>query len=222
MLSEGYKWITCIPCFARPDLIKKPKVAMDQETSTTRAFAKAYKFEEGMGLHFDLSKYSDSDRDILVDLDNIPILPPSTRTTRKIVDNTYYTDGSMLTWEVKNYLVSFVDGIEWLTNTYNAEQKDAPYVPLVHALNKTNIQNKYLRLLCYYCVLATEAPKMFVPKMMDGHGEMTLICHDKTNSRDTYSTAANTEGVRPKNWSMLHHGRARIFLFFTSILKREN
>lgn len=97
--------LQCIPCFARPDLLKKLKVAMDHETTTTafldtkegfsfkttlhneekrtyfdcpnwRAFAKAYKFEEGITIHFDFSKYSDSDPVIFVDLDNIPVLPP--------------------------------------------------------------------------------------------------------------------------------------------------
>jgi len=83
-----------------------------------------------MAIHFDFSKYSDFDPYILVDLDNIPILPPSyflaPRTTRKIVDNTYYTAGTALTWEDKNYLVPFVDGIKWLTDTYNARHNDAP------------------------------------------------------------------------------------------------
>jgi len=98
----------------------------------------------------------------------------------------------------------------------------------VHALNKTNIHNKYLKL-----------PRCVVPRVMDGHGELTLICHDKTNFKDTYSTAALPDGrVLVNGWRrilkecnleigarliyVLHHGRAEIFLFFTSIPKGED
>jgi len=185
-----------------------------------------------MAIHFDFSKYSDSDPNILVDLENIPILPPSyflaPKTTQRIVDNTYYTAGTVLTWEEKNYLVSFVDGTKWPTDTHNAGKNYASYVPLVHALNKTNIHNKCLKL-----------PRCVVPAVMDGNGEMTLICDDKTNFRDTYSIAALPDGrLLVNGWrrilkeynleigarliSVLHHGSAGIFLFFTSIPKRED
>ncbi|XP_037409193.1 uncharacterized protein LOC119271473 [Triticum dicoccoides] len=260
-LLEGFKWMVCIPCFARPDLLRKLNVAMDKGTSTTAylrtkegfsfkttilnekertyfgssnwgAFAKAYKFEEGMAIHFDFSKYSDPDPDILVDLENIPILPPyyflAPKTTQEIVDNIYYTADSALTWKEKNYLVSFVNGIEWPTNTHNAGKHYASYVPLVHALNKTNIQNKCLKL-----------PRCVVPDIMDGNGEMTLIYDDKTNFKDTYSTVALPDGrLLVNGWrrilkecnleigarliSVLHHGSAGIFLFLTSIPKRED
>lgn len=140
-----------------------------------------------MDLNFDISNYSDNNRDIWVDLDVIPVLPSSffraPRTTRRIVDKTYYTSGTTLTWQEKRYLVSFVDGIQWLMDTYSAGQNDAPYVPLVHALNKTNIHNKYMKL-----------PTCVVPEVMDEHDEMTLISHDKTNFRDTYSTATLSDG----------------------------
>jgi hypothetical protein len=38
--------------------------------------------------------------------------------------------------------------------------------------------------------LQQKLPRCVVPnEVMDEYGEITLICHDKTNFRDTYSTA---------------------------------
>ena len=48
----------------------------------------------------------------------------------------------MLTWQEKRYLVSFDADIESLKSTYGAGQNDAPYLPLVHTLNKNNISRK--------------------------------------------------------------------------------
>jgi hypothetical protein len=70
-------------------------------------------------------------------------LPP--RKTWKIVDETYYTAGTTLTWQEKRYLVSFVDDIESLKGTYGAGRNDARYLPLVHTLNHTNIRGKILK-----------------------------------------------------------------------------
>ena len=45
----------------------------------------------------------------------------------------------MLTWQEKSYLVSFLADIETLKSTDRVGPNDAPYLPLVHTLNKNNI-----------------------------------------------------------------------------------
>ena len=56
-----------------------------------------------------------------------------------MVDRTYYTDGSELTYHEKNYLVAFCTNLE----NYNIYNKTPPhygqYVPLVHVLNYGHI-----------------------------------------------------------------------------------
>lgn len=56
-----------------------------------------------------------------------------------MVNRTYYTDGSELTYQEKNHLVAFCTGLE----NYNIYNKTPPhygqYVPLVHVLNYGNI-----------------------------------------------------------------------------------
>ena len=61
---------------------------------------------------------------------------------RNLVDETYYTAHSTLTWQEKRYLVSFVADIESLKSTYGAGPNDAPYLPLVHTLDKNNFSKK--------------------------------------------------------------------------------
>ncbi|KAI4996854.1 hypothetical protein ZWY2020_052196, partial [Hordeum vulgare] len=124
-----------------------------------KGLAKAYGFEAVMKIPFDIGTYSLSDEDICVDLDLMPILPPckyystityllylklttyflSPRNIQNIVDDTYYTAYSILTWQEKGYLVFFVANIESLKGIYGAGPNDARYLALVHTLNKGNI-----------------------------------------------------------------------------------
>ena len=58
---------------------------------------------------------------------------------RNMVDRTYYTDGSELTYKEKTHLVGFCTDIENY-NIYNQtpHHYGPPYVPLVHVLNYGN------------------------------------------------------------------------------------
>ena len=58
---------------------------------------------------------------------------------RKIVDKTYYTDGSELTYEEKDHLVSFIIDVETFNKNYETPPHYGQYVPLVHVLNYGNI-----------------------------------------------------------------------------------
>lgn len=81
-------------------------------------------------------------------------------------------------------------------------------------------------------------PRVVVPIEMDVKGEMTIICHQKTNFKGTYSTADTPNGrlkidewrqilneCRPEigdRWiSVLHHGDAWVFLFFSIYPKKK-
>ena len=56
-----------------------------------------------------------------------------------MVDRTYYTDGSELTYQEKNHLIAFCTDLENY-NIYNqTPQHYGKYVPLVHVLNYGNI-----------------------------------------------------------------------------------
>ena len=59
-----------------------------------------------------------------------------------MVDRTYYTDGSELTYQEKNHLISFINDLENYNIYYGVELTPAhygQYVPLVHVLNYGNI-----------------------------------------------------------------------------------
>nr|BDI54572.1 putative polygalacturonase [Triticum aestivum] len=59
----------------------------------------------------------------------------SSKNVRKMVDRTYYTQGSELTYQEKNHLVGFCTDLENY-NIYNqTPQHYGQYVPLVHVLN---------------------------------------------------------------------------------------
>ena len=62
----------------------------------------------------------------------------SSNNVQKMVDRTYYTDGSELTYKEKTHLVGFCTDIENY-NIYNqTPQHYGQYVPLVHVLNYGN------------------------------------------------------------------------------------
>ena len=66
----------------------------------------------------------------------------SFKDTHNIVDKTYYTYGSELTWEEKNSLVFFVNDVLTFKSIYGADQNSTRYVPLVHTLTNINIYRK--------------------------------------------------------------------------------
>ena len=64
-----------------------------------------------------------------------------------MVDRTYYTDGSELTYQEKNHLIAFCTDLENYNIYYQTPQHYGQYVPLVHVLNYVNIHgNKMVRL----------------------------------------------------------------------------
>ncbi|XBI85515.1 hypothetical protein VPH35_093651 [Triticum aestivum] len=108
------------------------------------ALCKMYGFDEGMLVTMDLGDPTiEQERPtIFVLVDTPPILPPSyfhsPKNVRKMVDITYYTEGSELTYQEKNHLVAFCTDLENY-NVYNrTPQHYGQYVPLVHVLNYGN------------------------------------------------------------------------------------
>ncbi|XBI10805.1 hypothetical protein VPH35_137989 [Triticum aestivum] len=207
-----------------------------------RVLCKAYGFEVGMSITFDIGivpqydpvTFPQYDQDIWVDLDMIPILSPSyflsPRKARNTLDETYYTVGSELTWEEKNYLISFVNVVQSFKGTYGAGRNTTRYMPPVHKLSDTNISTK--------CMIRFFTIVVVVPTLMDVQGEMKIICHEKTNFKYRYSTDRGPDGcLKIEGWrqivnkcrleigdrwiSVLHHGDGGVFLFFSIFPKRE-
>ena len=56
-----------------------------------------------------------------------------------MVDRTYYTDGSELTYQEKNHLIAFCTDLENYNIYYQTPPHYGQYVPLVHVLNYGNI-----------------------------------------------------------------------------------
>ena len=54
------------------------------------------------------------------------------------------TEGSRVTWEEMWFFVVFVDQIWMLMDGYNAGPRDHSYMPLLHTLNKTNIDARLM------------------------------------------------------------------------------
>ena len=55
-----------------------------------------------------------------------------------MVDGTYYTDGSELTYQKKNYLISFFTDLENYNIYYQTPPHYGQYMPLVNVLNYGN------------------------------------------------------------------------------------
>ena len=58
---------------------------------------------------------------------------------QKMVDRTYYIDGSELTYQEKDHLISFITNLENYNIYYQTPPHYGQYVPLVHVLNYVNI-----------------------------------------------------------------------------------
>ena len=63
----------------------------------------------------------------------------SSKNVRKIVDRTYYTVGSELSYEEKDHLMSFIIDVENFNINYETPPHYGQYMPLVHMLNYGNI-----------------------------------------------------------------------------------
>ena len=59
-----------------------------------------------------------------------------------MVDITYYTDGSELTYQEKNHLIPFCTELENYNVYYGTPPHYGQYVPLVHVLNDSNIHGE--------------------------------------------------------------------------------
>ena len=55
-----------------------------------------------------------------------------------MVDRTYYTDGSELTYKEKDGLIAFLTDLENYNSYYQTPPRYGQYVPLVHVLNHDN------------------------------------------------------------------------------------
>ena len=75
-----------------------------------------------------------------------------------MVDRTYYTDGSELTYQEKNHLIAFCTELENYNIYYQTPPHYGKYVPLVHVLNHANIHGDamafflLLRHPCIFCI----------------------------------------------------------------------
>ena len=56
-----------------------------------------------------------------------------------MVDRTYYTDGSELTYQEKNHLIAFITDLKNYNMYYQTRTHYGQYMPLVHVLNYANI-----------------------------------------------------------------------------------
>ena len=68
----------------------------------------------------------------------------SSKTVRKMVDKTHYTDGTELTYKEKNHLIAFCTLLENYNDYYRTPPNYGEYVPLVHVLNHGNFSGDTL------------------------------------------------------------------------------
>ena len=68
----------------------------------------------------------------------------SSKTVRKMVDKTHYTDGTELTYKEKNHLIAFCTLLENYNDYYRTPPNYGEYVPLVHVLNNDNFSGHTL------------------------------------------------------------------------------
>jgi hypothetical protein len=64
--------------------------------------------------------------------------------TKQFIGNMEDIEGSRVTWEEMWFVVAFVDQIWMLTNGYNAGPRDHSCMPLLHTLNKNNIDDRIM------------------------------------------------------------------------------
>ena len=63
----------------------------------------------------------------------------SSKNVLKMVDKTYYIEGSELTYEEKDHLISFIIDVETFNKNYETLPHYGQYLPLVHVLNYGNM-----------------------------------------------------------------------------------
>ena len=133
--------------------------------------------------------------------------------TKQFIDNMEVTDGTMVSWEEMWFGIGFVDQIWMLADSYNVVPRDHSYVPLLHTLNKTNIDDKLMvRLVStliifiysrYLCTLLTvfklcfpaRLPQRVVPKEMGANHELPIVLHPRVNISSTaYSASGEGDG----------------------------
>ncbi|XBI93412.1 hypothetical protein VPH35_030266 [Triticum aestivum] len=172
------------------------------------ALCKIYDFQEGMFVTMDLGDPDiDQDNlDIWVLVDTFPILPlsyfHSSKNVRKMVHRTNYTDGSELTYQEKNHLVTYCTEIE----NYNAFHRTPPnysqYVPLLHVLNHDNFLGDILKI-----------PMDCVPHFMYQNGHLDVLniqpCRP-TNLTCPYRISKTGEHMIIKEWEKCMDGRKEV------------
>uniref|UniRef100_A0A8I6XKM3 Uncharacterized protein n=1 Tax=Hordeum vulgare subsp. vulgare TaxID=112509 RepID=A0A8I6XKM3_HORVV len=167
--------------------------------SNWRAFCKAYGLNEDMNITFDLGNDDVRDNNIEIwvhaEDDLIPLLPPAyfhaTRTTRKIVDRTYYSFGSNLTWLEKNHLISFIHDVDNHAKNYMTGNIYHEYVPLVHQLSPHNIISDNFVL-----------PPETVPKWMFTTGDLEMVSLRPTviNYHGKYRISQSEDTLKINGW----------------------
>ncbi|XBI44357.1 hypothetical protein VPH35_108998 [Triticum aestivum] len=208
------------------------------------ALGKMYDFQEGMFVTMDLGDPDiDQDNlDIWVLVDTLPILPLSyfhaSKSVRKMVDRTNYTDGSELTYQEKNHLVSYCTDIENYNAFYRTPPNYGEYVPLVHVLNNDNFHGDFLKI-----------PMDSVPHLMHQNGRLNVLNiqpSHPTNHTCAYRVSKNGEHMIIKEWkkcmdickevigsniarkarigdriiSILHNGESGAILFYAILPKK--
>uniref|UniRef100_A0A8R7VGP6 Uncharacterized protein n=1 Tax=Triticum urartu TaxID=4572 RepID=A0A8R7VGP6_TRIUA len=162
------------------------------------AFCKMYGLDEGMLVTMDLGDPTiEQERpSIWVLVDTPPILTSSyfhsSKNVWKMVDRTYYTEGSELTYQEKNHLVGFCTDLENY-NIYNqTPQHYGQYVPLVHVLNYGNYHGDTLII-----------PNDCVPHLMYTHGSLHVLNIQPgrpTNLNCPYRVSKRSGDITIKEW----------------------
>ncbi|XBI02904.1 hypothetical protein VPH35_131400 [Triticum aestivum] len=172
------------------------------------ALCKLYDFQEGMFVTMDLGDPDiDQDNlDIWILVDTLPILPlsyfHSSKSVRKMVDTTNYTDGSELTYQEKNHLVAYCTEIESYNAFYRTPPNYGEYVPLVHVLNHDNFHGDIMKI-----------PTDCVPNLMYQNGRLDVLNIQPgrpTNLTCPYRISKNGEHVIIKEWKKCMDSRKQV------------
>ncbi|XBI08872.1 hypothetical protein VPH35_136544 [Triticum aestivum] len=173
------------------------------------AFCKMYGFDEGMLVTMDFGDpdIEQDNMDIWVLVDTPPILPLSyfdcSNNVRNMVDRTYYTDGSELTYKEKTHLVGFCTDIENY-NIYNQtpHHYGPPYVPLVHVVNYGNYYGDTLII-----------PEDCVPHLMYQNGRLDVLNIQPghpTNLNCPYRISKRSGDMQIKEWKKCMDSRKEL------------
>ena len=120
----------------------------------------------------------------------------SSKTARKMVDKTHYTDGSELTYKEKNHLIAFCNDLENY-NIYNrTPQHYGQYVPLVHLLNYGNYHGDTL---VRFFTITTSVHLLHTSKTSTSLLTMKLLLCFSTENPDGLCASSDVSEWSPYN-----------------------